>query len=413
MVSMLPLGAAFAAGEDDPLVYPLQAGAAGDLIGTVTVWNDATNLYVEFAIDDTLDQPEADSDWHLLKTAVLATDDKSLKGSLATGAPGQFPYQHFELANSKFDAFEISLADLGVTANDADDLIVAFHANVENQDDIIGYVDNDGVVHEEPGFDILGYTDNDGVVHPEPGFDIVCPTLDPLVTVNVAFPGGDSYFNTTVSNGGALDGTYDGFCVDTGHTISPGTTYNNVATYYSTDLEALVGVVDRPYNLDLVNWIINQDFTTQSATCVARNYTSGDIQRAIWTLVENTLSTSGLGTWAECAATEIINAATTATGGAIDDPTVSWEPGLDDLIAVILRPFNTSGTTNAQVTIAQVTMIGVGCLAVDWEPILDPWDEVYKGSTAWAITADGSGIPFPKGNNWGLYYVYIVTSVPE
>ena len=388
----------FAADEANPEVRTLQAGNDPSWdIGEVRYWNDNTNLYVEFYVDD-----RDGGDWQLLKTNVLATDDDKLKGSLATGAPGQFPYEHFPPADPKFDSFTIPLADLGVAAGD--DLIVAFHANVQDLDNIVGYVDNDGVVHPEPGNDILGYTDINGVVHPEPGFDIVCPTLDPVVSVNVAYPGGDSYFNTTVSNGGALDGTYDGFCVDTQTNISPGTTYNTVNAYYSTDVPA--GVVDRPENLDLVNWIINQDFTTQFSPAAGRNYTFGDIQRAIWMLVDDNLSTAGLGTWSQAAADEIYAAA--AAIGPVDDPTVSWEPGLDDEIAVILQPVNSSGTTNAQVTIAQVTMIGVGCEAVEWEPILEPWDPVFNSETAWAIT-EGDGISFPRGNNWGLYYIYLVT----
>ncbi len=86
----LPVGSALAADVDNPQVRDLQAGNDGTVIGTVTYWNDDDNLYVDFAVDDTL----AGGGYILLKTQVLATDDNKLKGSLATGAPGQFPYEH-------------------------------------------------------------------------------------------------------------------------------------------------------------------------------------------------------------------------------------------------------------------------------------------------------------------------------
>ena len=39
------------------------------------------------------------------------------------------------------------------------------------------------------------------------------------------------------------------------------------------------------YNFDLVNWIINQDYVGKPAGA-ARHYTYGDVQRAIWELIE-------------------------------------------------------------------------------------------------------------------------------
>ena len=58
-------------------------------------------------------------------------------------------------------------------------------------------------------------------------------------------------------------------------------------------------------------------------------------------------------------------------------------------------------STDRQVTIGQVTFGSLGLVCVDWTP-------VYKGDTGWAIT-EGEGISFPRGSNWGLYYVHEVT----
>ncbi len=40
-------------------------------------------------------------------------------------------------------------------------------------------------------------------------------------------------------------------------------------------------MIEKPYNFDLVNWILNQNFVYKNAGGTG-NYTYGDIQRAIW-----------------------------------------------------------------------------------------------------------------------------------
>jgi hypothetical protein len=204
--------------------------------------------------------------------------------------------------------------------------------------------------------------------------------------INVAYPGGDSYFNSTVSNAGDFDGTYDGWCIDVNTTISPGTTYcTELISSYDSFADNLVDV---PYlgggerTLDLVNWIINQDFTTQAATCVARNYTYGDIQRAIWDLV-NPTSTSGLGTWTQCAADEIRSAALSAG--------VGFVPDCGEQVAVIFNPCGNTGPSPSggyQITIFQITL---GSLALPCETVTI-CDECHTQvtNTATLTCADGS-----------------------
>ena len=173
---------------------------------------------------------------------------------------------------------------------------------------------------------------------------------DGIVHMVTAHPGGDSYFNTTISGSEveSLNGTYDGWCVDTDRNISPGGNYcARLVSSYDGEIEELV---EQPENFDLVNWVINQHFVGEPSGC-GGNYTFGDVQRAIWDLIENGQSTAGLGSWAQCRVDEIVNAAQASGNGFI--PSCSQE------VAIILVPVNCDGggSPNAQITIAQITMI--------------------------------------------------------
>ena len=296
----LPVGPTLAADEESPVVHPLIAGQHTE-IGTVSVFNDGTYLTVVFEIDETL----GGGGYELLKTHVLADTKAPLKGAIATGAPGQFKFQgstvaDFEVCDSesevssKCDRHTILLKDIGKDGADADDTIyVAFHANVQNLKnvtgytdingdvqvepgaDIVGYIDSSGVVHKEEGFDIVGYEDSNGSVRLEPGVDADCPTLEEFAA---ALPGsvnqtwtqaGDGYFQTTISGDTNLDGTYTGWCIDYKHNAvrktdanvysSYGTLPDSLTTAY--EQPRTVGEpnsnVDRPENLDLLNWLIN------------------------------------------------------------------------------------------------------------------------------------------------------------
>ena len=143
----------------------------------------------------------------------------------------------------------------------------------------------------------------------------------------------DSYFPTvTLGGAGVLNGTYDGWCVDVDHTISQNTSYTT-AVYSS--YEALpAGIVEKPYNFDLVNWIMNQDFVYKNAGGTLGNYTYGDIQRAIWTLIDDNLSTSGLGTYSQARVNQIVSLAVANGEG--------YVPKCNGVVAIILQP--TGGT---------------------------------------------------------------------
>lgn len=151
--------------------------------------------------------------------------------------------------------------------------------------------------------------------HADLSMDIVVPTLDSLCgllpeTVDFVFTekGPDSYLNIDITNGDWLNGTYQGWCIDLEHSIVDGTYYADADVYCS--YETLPdGLVDHPENIDLVNWIINNVSVGQASAC-GDSYTWGDIQRAIWELMDDENNEIGLDEWSQCRADEVVTNAT-------------------------------------------------------------------------------------------------------
>ncbi len=105
--------------------------------------------------------------------------------------------------------------------------------------------------------------------------------------------GDPSYFVTTLTVPDRLASEYYAYClqgdqlmdVDTIHTI-------NLVSSMSPDTSLLESVVDEPQNLDLVNWVLNQ----QRSTWIRSDNepaTGADIQMAIWRLIESTGTPTG------------------------------------------------------------------------------------------------------------------------
>ena len=197
------------------------------------------------------------------------------------------------------------------------------------------------------------------VVNNRTNLDNLAAGLPNTVSLRVAHPGTAaplSYFDTTVTNGGTLNGFYaDSWCADSDRTISSGITYNNVAVYSSYENLPLTrpatisepaeyGGVEKPQNLDLVNWILNQHYVGQASPGGYGIYTYGDVQRAIWQLLEDDQSTAGLGSWNVNRVNEIAAAALVHGEGFV--------PSCDQTVAILFRP--TASVT--QVTIAQTTV---------------------------------------------------------
>jgi hypothetical protein len=217
-----------------------------------------------------------------------------------------------------------------------------------------------------------------------PGISVILPEY---VNMSVTYPyaGAPAYFSTTVTNGGILDGTYDGWCVDVGNVIYTGTEYTaKVISSYDSN-GGLAGLVDKPENLEMVNWIINQNFAG-TPSLAGGVFTYGDVQRAIWQLVDDQVSANGLGAWSQARVDEIL--ALALTGGA------GFVPECGQKLAVVLVPVDIAGTpVTAQITIAQVTIITFPTVCI---PVTD------GNETAWAAGYDFGG------RNWAKYFVYCI-----
>lgn len=204
-----------------------------------------------------------------------------------------------------------------------------------------------------------------------------------VMKVDYPFAGSTSYFKTTITNGGILDGIYNGWCIDVNNFI-----YNNmeyqvkVISSYDPEFSSL-GLVEKSQNMDMVNWIINQNYPGKTAPDLS-GYTYGDVQRAIWELLEDNLSESGLGLWSQ-ERVRIILAEAAARGE-------NFVPQCGDKIAVILKPVDI--TQPFQVTIAQVvlTEFPAVCQPVCGNP-----------ETAWAAGYDFGG------SNWAKYFTFCMS----
>jgi hypothetical protein len=234
-------------------------------------------------------------------------------------------------------------------------------------------------------------------------------------SIKVAYPGtssstpAPSYFDTTISGSSIswLNGTFDGWCVDTGRSISPGASYQATKIYNSLDEEALSGLVEKWKNLSAVNWLINNfeagdqisdEYSYGSEDASFDNYTNGgpvagqslnpvdpvtgaawdtavitkeDMQHAIWALIENDFGTGSAGPsprpWV---ADELADRA--YFSGA------DYKPPCNGEVAVVLD------APGSQTTIIELAYakIGMGC---------------SRDETAWGVANDGYSF---MGKSW-------------
>lgn len=227
-----------------------------------------------------------------------------------------FLYQHDDLGCVTSDVFNV----IGTVG---DDLNVGFHAGVHQDAQII--------------MDAL-------------------TTYRGRVTESIAHPGDDSYFDTTVS--GDITGTFGSFSIDTARSISTGRRYDsNVISSYDPNFPE--ELIYYPENLDLINYIINQDYT-------GHGYTYGDVQRAIWTIIAERVSITGLRDWSQSRVDRIVEKA--ETNGE------EFMPDCDGgVVAMVLQPVRPNGETHAQVIIIEVPMAAIGACTAAQTPENGAW----------------------------------------
>jgi hypothetical protein len=334
MLALVPV-AAFAHTAEEPFVTDLTAGG-GNIksamdVGDVLVWNDGEYLYVKYVVTD--------EDWCLTETHLeVATVLEDIPQKNGNPPPGQFTY------GGEHDCVADWTYEIPLSWDPGTEILIAAHGVVQT-----GGVD---------------------------GLEAMLPDQ---VTINVTYPGlgfgAPSYFDIAVSGGTTLDGTYDGSCADL-----EGGPPSGAANVYSSYEELPPGVIEHPENLDLVNWIINQDFVGKPSGCDGA-YTFGDVQWAIWKLVDGREPTPGalksLRDWLPCRAQEILDAAIANGEGFV--------PGCGEVMGIILAPENW------------------------WTQSVLIWVEVpcAEDETAWGGDYFGTPLEFP-GDNWAIYFAYSV-----
>lgn len=203
-----------------------------------------------------------------------------------------------------------------------------------------------------------------------------------VMKVDYPVVGSSSYLKATITNGGILDGIYNCWCIDVDNVIYGNKEYLvRVISSYDQDFSNM-NLVENPLNIDRVNWIINQDFPGKTAPDNTV-YTYGDVQRAIWELLDDNYSESGLGPWSQQRVSYIL--AMAAGAGQ------SYMPRCGEKIAVILFPLDM--TRIFQITMAQVVLTEFPAAC---EPVCG------NSETAWAAGYDFGG------SNWAKYFTFCV-----
>jgi hypothetical protein len=168
--------------------------------------------------------------------------------------------------------------------------------------------------------------------------------------------GGSSYFSV---DGLLFDSveSYLAWCIDTDRTINPGTTYEGTAySSYDLDLIHRLGLVENTSALPMVNWILNQGFVGTDAPGTLGTFTYGDVQAAIWDLIDNSRG-NGLGSISNDRIDYI-----KAQAALHPD----FTPSKDGVVGVILVTKNQDDKIAAQIIIAEVPVaLFVNCCEVD------------------------------------------------
>lgn len=156
---------------------------------------------------------------------------------------------------------------------------------------------------------------------------------------------GASYFNVGVNDSGLLKGQYQGWCGDWSYPIEDGVQYQS--TFWSSLASDIPDdVVNKPENLDEVNWLINQKFVGKLSPSGLGRYTIGDVQLAIWTLIDDYFDDSTISEYSQARVDELVERA--LRDGA------NYMPNCRQLVGIILVPTHPETGNRAQSTIILV-----------------------------------------------------------
>jgi hypothetical protein len=189
-----------------------------------------------------------------------------------------------------------------------------------------------------------------------------------------------SFFKITILDTW-LAGIYDAWCIDSDNSARPIVGNALPAKVFCSYEPIPVDLVEHPENLDLVNWIVNQEFLGNlGPTSVA--YTTGDIQIAIWSLLEDRWVPVD-GPWTQANVDEILRLAALHEG---------FVPGCGEDTVVIIAPLDEMGAIVSQIMIIQVPVpCGEG-------------DETIWGAQTLSTGGTVTGYDWPfSGRNWATF----------
>ena len=139
--------------------------------------------------------------------------------------------------------------------------------------------------------------------------------------------------------------TFDDFCVDLDRSSANGAQTGQVISSYDLDRIYRLGIIEQPANIPLINFIINKYYNKT-------DYTWSDVQKAIWTLIDDSPAVS-LGAYTQSKVDAIV--ADARANGATYVPVCSN----DALFAIFLIPMN-GDTITKQSTFAIVKPSDLG-----------------------------------------------------
>ena len=155
----------------------------------------------------------------------------------------------------------------------------------------------------------------------------------------------EAFFEVTIEDQGDIAGTWLGWCTDWGRLIQEGVAYQTkfYSSYSSSLPEALI---DRPENLDEMNWLINQHLVGVESDSGLGAYTKGDVQLAIWTLLDDNFDDSTVGEYSQARVDEIVSIAL--------EEGADFYPGCKQDVGIILDPKVPETGDRVQTTVVEI-----------------------------------------------------------
>jgi hypothetical protein len=186
--------------------------------------------------------------------------------------------------------------------------------------------------------------------------DLIASSLPETVNFCTDGQGPEAYLNISI-NEGFLAGDYGSWCIDDDLSIEPILCYDDVPVFLSTGTLP-EGAFEYPENFDAVNWLLNQNIVGSESPTSSEIYTYGDLQFAIWKLLDDLRDPSeactdcGLGEWSAVRAGELVLLALDNGDG--------FMPGCNEFVGIILRPDG-----NIQPLIIPYKIVGEECSPCD------------------------------------------------